>query len=315
MKKKSIMISALGLVLCLSLVLTVVFHSPFVAFAVEMPEDNSYVFETGDAFHVIGWYGDWKNDYPKPTDKRWIDSKLTYNGSKWKTDPYMRWQNTDQPQNFLGVWPYNLVDSSTDLTNISYNTLTAAEKDILAARTTLTQKPADHTVPMAFDHLMSRFDVNLSFANQYQSVDDVVVKVNVGTDATIDLIANNITLGNEQNDVNLNVIDTVTGMDCSRSGILIPQTKTDVVITIDFKADGLMKSVTYTMPELKLESGKRTTLNLLVGDEVVSIENVTVSDWADGGNITGGEAEECMHENYDANNYCTVCGKKKEDGQ
>ena len=48
------------------------------------------------------------------------------------------------------------------------------------------------------------------------------------------------------------------------------------------------------MPELKLESGKRTTLNLLVGDEVVSIENVTVSDWADGGNITGGEAEEVM---------------------
>ena len=168
---------------------------------------------------------------------------------------------------------------------------------------------------MAFDHLMSRFDVNLSFANQYQSVDDVVVKVNVGTDATINLIANNITLGNEQNDVNLNVIDTVTGMDCSRSGILIPQTKTDVVITIDFKADGLMKSVTYTMPELKLESGKRTTLNLLVGDEVVAIENVTVSDWADGGNITGGEAEECMHVTYDANNYCTVCGKKKEDGQ
>ena len=49
MKKKSIMISALGLVLCLSLVLTVVFHSPLVAFAVEMSEDNSYVFETGDA--------------------------------------------------------------------------------------------------------------------------------------------------------------------------------------------------------------------------------------------------------------------------
>jgi len=288
------MISALGLVLCLSLVLTAVFHSPLVVFAVEMPEDNSYVFETDDAFHVIGWYGDWKNDYPKLTDKRWIDSKLTYNGSKWKTDPYMRWQNTDQPQNFLGVWPYNLVDSSTDLTNISYNTLTTAEKDVLVARTTLTQKPADNTVPMAFDHLMSRFDVNLNFASQYQSVDDVVVKVNVGTDATIDLIANNITLGNEQNDVNLSVIDTVTGMNCSRSGILIPQTKTDVVITIDFMADGLMKSVTYTMPELKLESGKRTTLNLLVGDEVVAIENVTVSDWADGGNITGGEAEEVM---------------------
>ena len=75
-----------------------------------------------------------------------------------------------------------------------------------------------------------------------------------------------------------------------------------------------MKSVTYTMPELKLESGKRTTLNLLVGDEVVAIENVTVSDWANGGNITGGEAEECMHVTYE-NNTCTVCGKKKEDGQ
>ena len=315
MKKKSIMISALGLVLCLSLVLTVVFHSPFVAFAVEMPEDNSYVFETGDAFHVIGWYGDWENDFPNPTDKRWIDSKLTYNGSKWKTDPYMRWQNTDQSHNFLGVWPYNLVDSNTDLTSVAYNTLTAAEKDILVARTTLTDKPANNTVPLEFDHLMSRFDVNLSFANQYQAVSDVSVKVNVGTDATINLIANTITLGNEQNDVILDEIDTVTGMACSRSGILIPQTKTDVVVTISFTADGMQKSVTYTMPELKLESGKRTTLNLLVGDEVVAIENVTVSDWADGGNITAGEAEECMHENYDANNLCTVCGKKKEDGQ
>ena len=73
---------------------------------------------------------------------------------------------------------------------------------------------------------------------------------------------------------------------------MIPQTNTDVVITIDFNADGLMKSVTYTMLELKLESGKRTTLNLLVGDEVVAIENVTVSGWANGGTISAGEAEE-----------------------
>ena len=29
---------------------------------------------------------------------------------------------------------------------------------------------------------------------------------------------------------------------------------------------------------------------------------------------TGGEAEECMHVTYE-NNTCTVCGKKKEDGQ
>ena len=315
MKKKSIMISALGLLLCLSLVFTAVFHSPIVAFAAELPEDCKTSFVAGDAFRVIGWYGDWTGDYPKPTDERWIDSKLTYNGSKWKTDPYMRWQNTDQSHNFLGVWPYNLVDSNTDLTSVAYNTLTAAEKDILVARTTLTDKPANNTVPLEFDHLMSRFDVNLSFANQYQAVSDVSVKVNVGTDATINLIANTITLGNEQNDVILDEIDTVTGMACSRSGILIPQTKTDVVVTISFTADGMQKSVTYTMPELKLESGKRTTLNLLVGDEVVAIENVTVSDWADGGNITAGEAEDCMHENYDANNLCTVCGKKKEDGQ
>ena len=292
MKKKPIIISALGLLLCLSLVFTAVFHSPMVAFAAELPEDCKTSFVAGDAFRVIGWYGDWEDDYPKPTDERWIDSKLTYNGSKWKTDPYMRWQNTDQSHNFLGVWPYNLVDSNTDLTSVAYNTLTAAEKDILVARTTLTDKPANNTVPLEFDHLMSRFDVNLNFANQYQSVSDVTVKVNVDTAATINLIANTITLGNEQNDVTLDEIDNAADMDCSRSGILIPQTKTNAVVTISFTADGEQKTVSYTMTELKLESGKTTTLNLLVGDEVVVIESVTVSGWADGGTIDAGEAEE-----------------------
>ena len=74
-------------------------------------------------------------------------------------------------------------------------------------------------------------------------------------------------------------------------------------------------SVTLTVGEqtltanttTQIEAGKRYTFNLTVGKTAVSIQTVSVTDWADGGTLEGDVAEECTHETV-MNGICTNCG-------
>lgn len=57
----------------------------------------------------------------------------------------------------------------------------------------------------------------------------------------------------------------------------------------------------------QIEAGKHYTFNLTVGKDKAEISSVSVADWADGGTLEGGEAEECTHENV-VNGICNNCG-------
>lgn len=69
--------------------------------------------------------------------------------------------------------------------------------------------------------------------------------------------------------------------------IMIPQSGiTKIVVNINGK------QYVYTHPtDIKLEGGKYTVVNLIVGRDEITLGNVSIADWGEGENINGGEAQ------------------------
>lgn len=68
---------------------------------------------------------------------------------------------------------------------------------------------------------------------------------------------------------------------------MIPQSG---ITKIAVKING--KQYVYTHPtDIKLEGGKYTVVNLIVGRDEITLGNVSIADWGEGENINGGEAQ------------------------
>lgn len=254
--------------------------------------DNVYSFDKNDSVAVVGWYGaDW-NDHPAPwataTDKWWINSLCVNTGSKWVATPQMRWQNVDAPHHFLAWWPYGFVSSGANLSDVKFDLDTLKVKDILVARKSTEATPGI-AVPFVFNHIFSRLDVNVVFGGQYSNITDVKLTFDAVTKGTLNLVADGgaaVSLASAVTTTSsLDKIATVAEADYSCSSIILPQASTDMSFSIDFKVDGVAKSLTYVHPSFLFESGKRTTLNLNVGKDYVKVLGVTVTPWEDGGKV------------------------------
>lgn len=230
-------------------------------------EDN-YAFEQGDAFHIVGWYGESAN-----TDTWFNDAVCTYSGTQWTAQPMLYWQNGENlTHHFLAWYPTSFADSkATKLDAISF-TLSGNEAtdDVLYAKWSGTQ-PDNNTLPLTFNHLMARFDLNLVFNSEdYPTTPtDISAQIEVVKTATINLLADSpaFTPGNTKTEVSLTGKSSpAEGMAWSGYTVVIPgQDINACKVTLSFTADGERKSLTYTHGEsLLFQSGKRTVLNLTV---------------------------------------------------
>ncbi len=50
--------------------------------------------------------------------------------------------------------------------------------------------------------------------------------------------------------------------------------------------------------DIKLEGGKYTVVNLIVGRDEITLGNVSIADWGEGENINGGEARNRLKDLY-----------------
>lgn len=266
---------------------------------VSQPEDNKYVFDADDQIHIVGWMGNW-DEYNKPwsdpTDTWWNDAVSTYNGYKWKTEPYMRWQNGDGLQhNFLAWWPEGFVKSGQDLTEIEI-TLTGDYKkdDILLARWT-GERPADNTLPLRFNHLLSRFDVHLFFRNEYTTYSDISIETKLKNTVKCNLMTGEVDAKSATGDyVRIQARQHPDdNYHWSGTCITVPHEFNGELLTIKFTGNGEEKTINYEHTgQLTFRSGQRTTLYLIVGKEKVELRDVFVTDWETAPDIDGGEAEE-----------------------
>ncbi len=230
-------------------------------------EDN-YAFEQGDAFHIVGWYGESANP-----DTWFNDAVCTYSGTQWTAQPMLYWQNGENlTHHFLAWYPTSFADSkATKLDAIPYELSGDEEKDdVLYAKWSGTQ-PGNNILPLTFDHLMSRFDLNLVFNSEdYPTTPtDISAQIEVVNTATIDLLADSpaFTPGSTKTEVSLTGKSIpAEGMAWSGYTVVIPgQDINACKVTLSFTADDEQKSLTYTHGgSLLFQSGKRTVLNLTV---------------------------------------------------
>ena len=228
-------------------------------------EDN-YAFEQGDAFHIVGWYGESAN-----TDTWFNDAVCTYSGTQWTAQPMLYWQNGENlMHHFLAWYPESFADT-TKLDAIPFELSGDEEKDdVLYAKWSDTQ-PGNNTLPLTFNHLMARFDLNLVFnAEDYpNSASGISAQIEVVKTATINLLAASPTFipGSLKTEVSLTGKSIpAEGMAWSGYTVVIPEQDINACkVTLSFTADDEQKSLTYTHGEsLLFQSGKRTVLNLTV---------------------------------------------------
>jgi len=315
-RKKPLIITVLSLVLCLSLVIGFTHRMSLTAHAVEItasvsgmtsgglgvsqPQDNVYTFDAYAQIRIMGWYGAW-GDYPTPwedpSDTWWNNAVSTYDPTshKWKTEPYMRWQNGENlPHHFLGCWPADFVDPNTDdLTAVPIKLTGDYQKDdILVAQWSGT-RPDDNTARLNFKHLLSRFDVHLHFRDEYTSVSNISVHTNLANEATVNLFTGEATSQGGSGGITMQDRPYPdANWDWSGTCITVPQTSDDLVLTLTFTANGEEKVITYKHNNaLTFKPGERVTLILEVGKMKLELMETIVTDW-DNRNINAGEAEE-----------------------
>lgn len=276
---------------------------------VSQPEDNEYTFDANDRIHIVGWYGtegwdsdlsDFKADPDVPLGLYdwWNDAVSTYDAvsGRWKTEPYMRWQNGENlKHHFIAWWPEDFVGSTDNFTRIPVQITGNAKKDdILWAHWTDT-RPNDNTLRLQFNHLMARFDVHLKFRDQYMGViNEISIETNLRNQAKCDLLTGNVTEASGNDIVMAESEHPDSRYDWSGTCITVPhEFSGEELLILKFTVNGEPKAITYRHPtSLTFQSGHRTTLTLQVGKEKVDVEGVYVTDWNVTPTIDAGEAEE-----------------------
>lgn len=245
---------------------------------------GAMVFEAGDAISVYAWTGD-KNNLPASLQGYVVANAInTYDGSLWTAQPQMLWKNVTDSHYFLAVYPQKDITASTDFNldtqdQQASDVLVAVNKGSNDAGITAT----NNAIPLVFDHIMAKLQINLNFRNQWAQTPEADVKVTAKTKATIDYLNKSVTASGEAQTVGVMAVSTpVDGYEKTCETVMIPQQGFNTItITIN------NKDYIYThASDFGLERGKMTVVNLIVGRDEIELGSVTINNWNEG-NIYG----------------------------
>ena len=262
--------------------------------------DGNQSFEDGDVISVYAWTGTNKEgEIVAPAkDERVVNNSLnTLSGNSWEAEPPMLWRDMQEKHYFIGVYPAIEQGKGLDddLTKYAYTLNPADEEasDLLVAVQTDGILAGYGSVPLAFTHTMAKVNVNLTYRNQWgvdengQNKVPTVTSVqlaNAANQATVNLLTKDVIPAESRNNQAIPVVTENT----QYSSIVIPQSGVNQVTIV---IDG--KNYVYThSTDIKFESGKVTTINLIVGRDEIKLSGVTVTPWNEATDSIEGVAEE-----------------------
>ena len=247
--------------------------------------NGTQTFTEGDQISIYAWTGN--AETVPAAGNRVVDNAInTLTAGKWVAVPQMLWKNTTDNHYFIGVYP-KTETSVSDLT-AGFYTLDVdnqEKSDLLVATNIRGLKSESNPVLLTFEHMMAKLKVSLQFRNQWggtPTVTSVTLK-DAATTATVNYLTQTVTASA----TTTGLVLPVTDANISYSSIVIPQTGVkSIVINIDGR------NYTYTNPNgILLESGKITSIGLIVGRDEITLGEVSINDWQEGATISGGEAE------------------------
>ena len=247
-------------------------------------EKGGQTFEEGDEISVYAWTGD--ATVAPETRERVVNNainKLT-NGS-WISNPQMLWKNNRDKHYFIGVYPKKAI-SDLAAGEYVFDATKQVESDLLVAVNAdgITAE-GKQTVPLTFTHVMAKLLVNLTYKNQWGTEGPTVDKVVVGDavkSATVNYLTKVVTPSAVAEDKANFDMPALTA-NKQYASIIIPQ---DGVQKITVVIGG--KNFIYDNgTPFKFESGKVTTVNLVVGRDTITLNEVKITDWEISTPITG----------------------------
>ena len=244
-------------------------------------------FTAGDEVSVYAWMG----DATAVPDTRVVDGVRNTLGTdgKWTPATQMRWRTVTDAHYFLGVYPAkDITDFTADAYTLDPAAAAYTASDLLIATNLTGVKASDGAVALNFDHAMAKLDVNLKFRSQWDATPTVSsVTVTAKKTATVNYLTKAVTATGDASAVDIPAAATAaTGYALSYSGLQVPQTgMTTVTVTIDSK-----EYVYESTTDIPLESGKYTTLGLIVGKDKLELGSISVTDWEAGTTLPDGDA-------------------------
>ncbi len=246
--------------------------------------DNTAKFVSGDQIGVYAWTG----AADEVSVERVVDGAINaFNGTRWSANPQMLWRDMVSEHYFLGVYPaHEITDFKAD--PYTLDTANQEKSDLLIAVNNGGLKAQNNPVQLNFDHAMAKIKVNLNFRNEFGGTPEVEsVKLEGYTKAEVDYMAKTVS-GTYTGDVSLPKSNNVpVYSELSYESIVIPSTDTKSIrICID-NVDYEYNHDTY----IPLERGKVTTIDLNVGRDEITLDDVNINDWESQGDPINGEAQ------------------------
>lgn len=240
--------------------------------------DGTMSFTSGDAISVYAWTGS-ASTLPTTADGFVVAGNTnTFNGSTWTASPQMLWKDLTSPHFFIATYPQRDITQ----TNFTLDTSKQAECDLMVATNLGTDSKGiiatETAIPLAFDHLMAKLQVNLQFRNQWgeSGPTSVAVSINSKSSATIDYLAKSVTPTGDASYINLpSVAAAVEGYAKSYESIVIPVSD---LKNIKIAIDGHDYIYTHDTA-IQLQGGKTTIVNLMVGRNEITLGSMSIKGW------------------------------------
>lgn len=247
---------------------------------------KSEIFNPGDQVSLYAWTGS-SEFIPSDLVVGGVVNELQQNGS-WKSASDMFWKNAVTPHYFLALYPArtvtNFVADRFQLVPSNYEA-----NDLLVALNLDGLTASEDPVPLAFDHVMARLQVNMKFRTQWSATPKVEVKAQACTAGVINYLEGSI-IPDSMGSISLETLPSPEkGYALSCHAIMIPQKD---FRTVTLTVDG-QELVFTNASDIKLKAGKVTTINLEVGlDRIDLASDINVSEWSAAAVIENGEAQD-----------------------
>lgn len=265
-------------------------------------------------FGVFAEYGDNDKDKWSPL----LTAEMVYrDGDDFIYDNVQYWIK-DQTFRFFAVWPYGTeVDTdNAGIYEVSYTTPDTADDDLLTAYCVGTYPDdfEDGTVPLDFNHILSKFRLQISYDGVKNQFDNFWIKsvslANVKQTGVLTTSVYNKTESWYFNEDRLTFTKEYDApgaqLELSAGSLmpwesltLIPQSfnRNDIALTIvyDYQQNGVVdnespiieKTVMTTLPAGEWKAGKVYTYNITISESnLVVFKNIGVQEW--GAPISGG---------------------------
>lgn len=240
--------------------------------------DGTMSFTSGDAISVYAWTGS-ASTLPTTADGFVVAGNTnTFNGSTWTASPQMLWKDLTSPHFFIATYPQRDITQ----TNFTLDTSKQSECDVMVATNLGTDSKGiiatETAIPLAFDHLMAKLQVNLQFRNQWgeSGPTSVAVSINSKSSATIDYLAKSVNPTGDASYINLpSVAAAVEGYAKSYESIVIPVSD---LKNIKIAIDGHDYIYTHDTA-IQLQGGKTTIVNLMVGRNEITLGSMSIKGW------------------------------------